>query len=91
MMVLQHISVRKFLHRLTGITQIVINKESSSPFTVLSSVPQGTVFILLLFLIFINNITPDLHYAIRLYSGDILICNSIYFQGDSEHLQQDLL
>ena len=69
---------------------VVVNGSSSRSCEVSSGVPQGTVMGPLLFLIFINDITKDLHSELRLFADDSTLYREIRCKDDHSKLQQDL-
>ena len=64
--------------------------KTSKSHPVFSGVPQGSVLVPLLFLIYINDITHSITSTIRLYADDILIYRVINTEADANSLQQDL-
>ena len=56
-----------------------------------SGVPQGTVLVPLLFLIYINDIESQITSSIRLFADDSALCRPIYTESDSLSLQEDIL
>ena len=76
---------------LTQRTQcVVLNSESSSPVSVMSGVPQGTVLGPLMFLLYINDITKDINSPLRLFADDCLLYRVINSVEDINRLQEDL-
>ena len=69
---------------------VVVNGKASKPCKVTSGVPQGTVMGPLLFLIFINDITKNLHSELRLFADDSILYREIISQEDHTKLQEDL-
>ena len=65
-------------------------RRKSSPSTVSSGVPQGSVLGPLLFLCYINDITLGVSSSIKLYADDILIYRIIHTEDDCKMLQGDL-
>ena len=78
---------------LTTHTQsVVLENFKSSPITVSSGVPQGTVLDPMLFLIFINDPLGRIyHSTLRLFTDDCLLYEMIKSSQDAVALQQDLL
>ena len=64
--------------------------KSSNTSKVTSGVPQGTILGPLLFLVFINDITENIHSQIRLFADDCLVYKEIANISDTEILQKDL-
>ena len=62
--------------------QVTINGEISCLTSVTPGVPQGTVFALLLFLCYINDMTKDILSSIKLYTDGVLIYNIINSEED---------
>ncbi len=76
---------------LSGRTQrVVVDGEKSTPAPVLSGVLQGSVLGLLLFLLFVNDITDGISSSAHLFADDCLIYREINSQEDSVILQVDL-
>ena len=77
---------------LTNRTQrVVVDGTYSSPCSVTSGVPQGSVLGPVLFLIYINDITSNIHSQLRLFADDCLIYRPINSPEDHTILQNDLL
>ena len=77
---------------LTQRTQcVILNSESSSPVSVMSGVPQGTVLGPLMFLLYINDITKDINSPLRLFADDCLLYRVINSVEDINRLQEDLI
>jgi hypothetical protein len=75
---------------LSGRTQtVVLDGKSSSPVTVRSGVPQGTVLGPLLFLMFVNDIGLDVTSSIKLFADDCLLYRAVKTQEDCSALQYD--
>ncbi len=93
---LYHLGIRGSLHTwicnfLSGRQQrVVIDGESSSPASVTSGVPQGTVLGPLLFLIYINDLPDKLTSQVRLFADDCLVYQPITSDEDVASLQNDL-
>ena len=76
---------------LTQCTQsVVVDGTSSSPVSILSGMPQGTVLGPLLFLLYINDIANRVSSSIRLFADDCILYRVIKFKNDSVILQHDL-
>ena len=69
---------------------VVVDGTSSSPVSVLSGVPQGTVLGPLLFLLYINDIANRVSSSIRLFADDCILYRVIKCENDSIILQRDL-
>ena len=50
--------------------QVLLNNSISTPGTLKLGVPQGSVLVLLLFLLFINDIADDIQSLVRLFADD---------------------
>ena len=75
---------------LSGRTQsVVMDGKNSSPFNVLSGIPQGSVLGPLLFLIFINHIVNDVSSNINLFVDICTLFRRINTIDDSVTLQND--
>jgi len=57
---------------------------------VTSGVPQGSVFGILLFLLYVNKIPASVGCKITLFTDDTKILNTIKTQFDSQSLQSDI-
>jgi hypothetical protein len=71
---------------------VIINGSKSTPITVNSGVPQGTVLGPLLFLIYINDL-PDCispGTKVRLFADDCIVYRTIKTKNDTEILQKEL-
>ena len=68
----------------------VVDGEASDFVRVKSRVPQGTVLGPLMFLLYINDISENLTYHIRLFADDCIMYRPIISTEDSLHLQKDL-
>ena len=71
--------------------QVVIDNKFSTPSTVLSGVPQGSVLGPLLFQLFINDLSNGIDSLVQLYADDVLIMRSIITSDDHQTLQNDLI
>ena len=69
---------------------VVLNSESSSPVSVMSGVPQGTVLGPLMFLLYMNDITKDINSPLCLFANDCLLNRVINSVEDINRLQEDL-
>ena len=67
----------------------VVNEVKSDCAPVLSGVPQGTVLCPLLFSLFINNISSDIEFEIRLFADDCVCYLEIKDEEDTMELQRD--
>ena len=70
--------------------QVVVEGTKSETCTVTSGVPQGSVLGPILFLIYINDITINVHSEIRLFADDILLYRTINSSNDHIVMQNDL-
>nr|XP_053656082.1 uncharacterized protein LOC128704893 [Cherax quadricarinatus] len=77
---------------LTNRTQrVVVNRVKSEAATVKSSVPQGTVFAPILFLILISDIDKDVsHSTVSSFADDTRICMTVSSIADTARLQADI-
>ena len=69
---------------------MVAEGQHSTPCSVTSGVPQGSVLGLVLFLVYINDVSSNIHSELRLFADDILIYKSIVSADDHDILQGDL-
>jgi len=71
---------------------VILNNHSSHETSVLSGVPQGTVLVPLLFLLYINDLQlPQcVCNRIKLYADDVLLYSVIHYEADCIRLQEDL-
>ena len=70
--------------------QVVIQGNHSRSSDITSGVPQGSVLGPVLFLVYINDITTNIHSELRLFTDDILIYRPIHSLSDQKTLQDDL-
>ena len=70
--------------------RVVVNGIKSDWAPVLSGVPQGTVLGLLLFSLYINDITTNIDSEIRLFADDCVCCREIIGTEDTVKLQEDI-
>ena len=63
-----------------------IDGESSEPISVTSGIPQRTVLSLLMFLLYINDITTNISSPLRLFADDCLLYNAINSKEDANIL-----
>ena len=68
----------------------MVDGAKSSTCEITSGVPQGSVLGPILFLIYINDITINIHSEIRLFADDILLYRAIKLPNDHSMLQGDL-
>ena len=62
----------------------------TSSSAVISGVPKGLVLSPVLFLVYINDFTDDIHSQIRLFADDCLVYRLINSINDHQILQRDL-
>ena len=70
---------------------VVVNGVKSDWAPVLSGVPQGTVLGLLLFSVYINDISSDIESEIRLFADDCVWYREIKDEEDTMKLQRDIV
>ena len=70
--------------------QVVVGDTHSSYSAVTSGVPQGSVLGPVLFLLYINDITTNIHSQLRLFANDCLVYQLINSTDDHQILQSDL-
>ena len=70
--------------------RVVVNGTPSKWTTVESGVPQGSDLGPLLFLLFINDITENITFEIRLSADDCILYHTISSPTDDDLLQKDL-
>ena len=93
---LEYYGIRGNTHKwinswLSGHTQpVVLDGRASDPVPVLSSVPQGLVVHLFLFLIFINDLLDNIRSSVRLFTDDCVQYRNIHSLQDCLILQEDL-
>ena len=77
---------------LSGPTQqVVLDGHTSDPVPVLSRVPQGSVLGPILFLIFINDLTDNIRFSVRLFMDECVLYRNIYSIQNCFILQEDLI
>lgn len=69
---------------------VIVNNNISLPHAVTSGVPQGSVLGPLLFLIYINDMPPQVTSTLRLFADDSLLYRTITSNKDIAMLQNDL-
>ena len=69
---------------------VVLDGQASDPVPVLSGVPQGSVFWLVLFLIFINDPPDNIRSSVRLFADDCVLYRNIKSSINCQILQDDL-
>ena len=81
-----------WLHNfLTNRKQFIISREAiSSPSSVISGIPQGTVFRPILFLLFISDIDNNIESTASMFADDTRLLGNIASEEDVENLQSDL-
>ena len=70
--------------------RVVVNGEKSDWAPVLPGVPKGTVLCLLLFSLYVNDISSDIESEIRLFADDCVCYREIKDEGDTLKLQRDI-
>ncbi len=76
---------------LSGRSQkVLLEGHSSSPASVTSGVPQGTVLGPILFLIYVNDIGQNIDCNIRLFADDCIVYKEISAVTDASKLQQNI-
>jgi len=80
--------IKAFLNNRTQV--VSVNGSHSNPQPVTSGVPQGSVLVPVLFLLYINDITHNINSQIRLFADDNVIYREINDQEDHLILQRDL-
>ena len=81
--------ITAFLHNRTQF--VVVNGTHSATTPVTSVVPQGSVLVPILFLLFINDITQVTNSQLRLFADDAVLYKAINSLHDHQVLQEDLL
>ena len=71
--------------------QVIIDGATSEKAQVVSGVPQGTVLVTVLFLIFINDLPECLTSRTRLFADDAIVYRKITNDQNCDELQKDLL
>ena len=76
---------------LTKRKQFIISKEAiSSPSSVISGIPQGTVLGQVLFLLFISDMNNNIESIASMFADDTRVLGNIASEEDVEKLQSDL-
>ena len=70
--------------------QVILDGQASDPVPVLSGVPQGSVLVPILFLIFINDLPNNIKSSVRLFVDDCVLYMNIHSLHDCLILQEDL-
>ena len=70
--------------------KVVLDGQASDPVPVLSGVPQGSVLVPVLFLIFINDLPDNIRSSVRLFADDCVLYRNIKTLTDCQILQDDL-
>ena len=70
--------------------QVVVEGSYSTPCSVTSGVPQGSVLGPTLFPIYINDLVNDIQSTVQLFADDCLIYRPILTSADHQILQEDL-
>ena len=70
--------------------QVVVDGAKSSIYKAISGGSQGSILGTILFLVYINDITINIHSEIRLFADDILLYRTIKTLNDHHILQEDL-
>ena len=70
--------------------QFVLGNAYSSPCSVLSDIPEGSVLGPLLFVIYINDLPASISSKIRLYADDVILYRAILSSEDAIILQDGL-
>ena len=68
----------------------MVGRAKSSTCKSTSDVPQGSVLGPILFLVYINDITINIHSKIKLFADNILLYRTIKLANDHRILQEDL-
>ena len=69
---------------------VIVNGEESSPITVTSGVPQGSVYGPVLFLVFINDLPDVITNPVKMFADDTKIYRRVDTQADCQSLQDDI-
>ena len=76
-------SIHKWIKAwLSGCTQqYVLNGQASDPVSVLSGVPQGSVLESIMFLIFINDLSDNIRFSVRLFAHNCVMYKNMFHSG----------
>jgi len=69
---------------------VTLHSQRSYPTTEVSGIPQGTVLVLLIFLLNINDFPSRIRSKVKLYADDVLFYSYINSKADCQILQEDL-
>ena len=70
--------------------RVIVDGESSDTMPIKSGVPQGTVLVPLMFLVYINDINENITSSIQLFADNCVIYKTVTLMQGAEQLQDEL-